>query len=167
MYSLKNNIVVTDASFSFIFFFGFDVWSENRFYFKQENAHGWILHWFFPSPFYNSEWSPPHVRSKIEVYRNQPRSIVDYEPGFSSIAFQESKVVSTKIILFCLYSNHTELKNIVSMIMYWIVRMQTIWMVKNSCFFYVLSLLHFIGMDNDILELHNALFELFPSFLCS
>lgn len=38
------------------------------------------------------EWSPPHVRSKIEIYRNQPRSIVDYEPGFSSIAFQESKV---------------------------------------------------------------------------
>lgn len=37
------------------------------------------------------EWSPPSVRSKIEVYRNQPRSIVDYEPGFSSIAFQESK----------------------------------------------------------------------------
>ncbi|XP_060066917.1 uncharacterized protein LOC132547177 isoform X3 [Ylistrum balloti] len=37
------------------------------------------------------EWSPPNVRSKIEVYRNQPRSIVDYEPGFSSIAFQESK----------------------------------------------------------------------------
>ncbi|XP_056019296.1 uncharacterized protein LOC125671809 isoform X31 [Ostrea edulis] len=38
------------------------------------------------------EWSPPHVRSRIEVYRNQPRSIVDYEPGFSSIAFQETKV---------------------------------------------------------------------------
>ncbi|XP_052686714.1 sorbin and SH3 domain-containing protein 1-like isoform X32 [Crassostrea angulata] len=41
---------------------------------------------------YLDEWSPPHVRSKIEIYRNQPRSIVDYEPGFSSIAFQESKV---------------------------------------------------------------------------
>ncbi|XP_061181925.1 uncharacterized protein LOC133190361 isoform X2 [Saccostrea echinata] len=44
---------------------------------------------------YLDEWSPPHVRSKIEVYRNQPRSIVDYEPGFSSIAFQESKVSTT------------------------------------------------------------------------
>ncbi|XP_078318292.1 uncharacterized protein LOC111118302 isoform X11 [Crassostrea virginica] len=43
---------------------------------------------------YLDEWSPPHVRSKIEVYRNQPRSIVDYEPGFSSIAFQESKVTT-------------------------------------------------------------------------
>ncbi|XP_056019271.1 uncharacterized protein LOC125671809 isoform X8 [Ostrea edulis] len=41
------------------------------------------------------EWSPPHVRSRIEVYRNQPRSIVDYEPGFSSIAFQETKVSTT------------------------------------------------------------------------
>nr|XP_034313654.1 sorbin and SH3 domain-containing protein 1 isoform X45 [Crassostrea gigas] len=41
---------------------------------------------------YLDEWSPPHVRSKIEIYRNQPRSIIDYEPGFSSIAFQESKV---------------------------------------------------------------------------
>ncbi|KAK3090212.1 hypothetical protein FSP39_010097 [Pinctada imbricata] len=37
------------------------------------------------------EWSPPHVRSKIEIYRNQPRSIIDYEPGFSSLAFQERK----------------------------------------------------------------------------
>lgn len=44
-----------------------------------------------------SEWSPPSVRSKIEVYRNQPRSIIDYEPGFSSIAFQESKSVSMHV----------------------------------------------------------------------
>ncbi|XP_069125566.1 uncharacterized protein [Argopecten irradians] len=46
---------------------------------------------------YLDEWSPPSVRSKIEVYRNQPRSIVDYEPGFSSIAFQESKSVSGRL----------------------------------------------------------------------
>ncbi|XP_033746573.1 uncharacterized protein LOC117331777 isoform X4 [Pecten maximus] len=46
---------------------------------------------------YLDEWSPPSVRSKIEVYRNQPRSIVDYEPGFSSIAFQESKTVSGRL----------------------------------------------------------------------
>ncbi|KAJ8318284.1 hypothetical protein KUTeg_003375 [Tegillarca granosa] len=43
---------------------------------------------------YLDEWSPPSVRSKIEVYRNQPRSIIDYEPGFSSIAFQETKTSS-------------------------------------------------------------------------
>ncbi|XP_053392604.1 sorbin and SH3 domain-containing protein 1-like isoform X23 [Mercenaria mercenaria] len=40
---------------------------------------------------YLDEWSPPSARSTLEVYRNQPRSIVDYEPGFSSIAFRESK----------------------------------------------------------------------------
>ncbi|CAH1795503.1 unnamed protein product, partial [Owenia fusiformis] len=38
-----------------------------------------------------SSWAPPHARSKLEVYKNQPRSIVDYEPGFSSIAFKEAK----------------------------------------------------------------------------
>ncbi|GFO23492.1 sorbin and sh3 domain-containing protein 2 [Plakobranchus ocellatus] len=37
------------------------------------------------------KWNPPNVRSKIEVYRCQPRSIMDYEPGFSSIAFREAK----------------------------------------------------------------------------
>lgn len=42
----------------------------------------------------SSHWVPPSVRSKIEVYRNQPRSIVDYEPGFSSIAIREAKTVS-------------------------------------------------------------------------
>ncbi|KAL8600635.1 hypothetical protein ACOMHN_030291 [Nucella lapillus] len=42
----------------------------------------------------NYYWSPASVRSKIEVYRNQPRSIMDYEPGFSSIAFREAKTVS-------------------------------------------------------------------------
>ncbi|XP_060598250.1 uncharacterized protein LOC132752021 isoform X18 [Ruditapes philippinarum] len=40
---------------------------------------------------YLDEWSPASARSTLEVYRNQPRSIVDYEPGFSSIAFRESK----------------------------------------------------------------------------
>ncbi|KAL3877388.1 hypothetical protein ACJMK2_035100 [Sinanodonta woodiana] len=40
---------------------------------------------------YLDEWEPPSVRSKVEVYRNQPRSIVDYEPGFSSLAFRETK----------------------------------------------------------------------------
>ena len=44
--------------------------------------------------FSSSHWVPPSVRSKIEVYRNQPRSIVDYEPGFSSIAIREAKTVS-------------------------------------------------------------------------
>ncbi|XP_012936388.1 uncharacterized protein LOC101862791 [Aplysia californica] len=38
-----------------------------------------------------SPWAPASVRSKIEVYRCQPRSIMDYEPGFSSISFRESK----------------------------------------------------------------------------
>lgn len=37
------------------------------------------------------EWNPPNARSTVEKYRCQPRSIVDYEPGFSSIAFQEAK----------------------------------------------------------------------------
>jgi hypothetical protein len=36
-------------------------------------------------------WSPPHARYRNEVYRNQPRSIVDYEPGYSSIAFKEGR----------------------------------------------------------------------------
>ncbi|XP_067672537.1 sorbin and SH3 domain-containing protein 1-like isoform X5 [Haliotis asinina] len=36
-------------------------------------------------------WTPTHARSSIEVYRNQPRSIMDYEPGFSSIALREAK----------------------------------------------------------------------------
>ncbi|KAK3610684.1 hypothetical protein CHS0354_028075 [Potamilus streckersoni] len=40
---------------------------------------------------YLDEWEPPSVRSKVEIYRNQPRSIVDYEPGFSSLAFRETK----------------------------------------------------------------------------
>ncbi|XP_076073833.1 uncharacterized protein LOC143045293 isoform X33 [Mytilus galloprovincialis] len=37
------------------------------------------------------EWNPPNARSTVEKYRCQPRSIVDYEPGFSSLAFQEAK----------------------------------------------------------------------------
>ncbi|KAK7111251.1 hypothetical protein V1264_010918 [Littorina saxatilis] len=41
--------------------------------------------------FSSGYWAPASVRSKIDVYRVQPRSIVDYEPGFSSIAFQETK----------------------------------------------------------------------------
>ncbi|XP_050393870.1 uncharacterized protein LOC126811885 [Patella vulgata] len=41
-------------------------------------------------------YPPPQVRSKIEVYRNQPRSIMDYEPGFSSLAFQEVKTNSER-----------------------------------------------------------------------
>ncbi|KAL4239958.1 Sorbin and SH3 domain-containing protein 1 [Mactra antiquata] len=44
---------------------------------------------------YLDEWSPPNARSTLEVYRNQPRSIVDYEPGFSSIAFRESKTAGS------------------------------------------------------------------------
>ncbi|XP_052235401.1 uncharacterized protein LOC127847484 isoform X19 [Dreissena polymorpha] len=40
---------------------------------------------------YLDEWSPANARSTHDVYRNQPRSIIDYEPGFSSIAFRESK----------------------------------------------------------------------------
>ncbi|XP_048256915.1 sorbin and SH3 domain-containing protein 1-like isoform X38 [Haliotis rufescens] len=36
-------------------------------------------------------WTPTHAKSSIEVYRNQPRSIMDYEPGFSSIALREAK----------------------------------------------------------------------------
>ncbi|XP_052069185.1 uncharacterized protein LOC127708370 isoform X5 [Mytilus californianus] len=40
---------------------------------------------------YLDEWNPPNARSTVEKYRCQPRSIVDYEPGFSSIAFQEAK----------------------------------------------------------------------------
>ncbi|CAL1541904.1 unnamed protein product, partial [Lymnaea stagnalis] len=36
-------------------------------------------------------WAPSNARAKIEVYRCQPRSIMDYEPGFSSIAFREQK----------------------------------------------------------------------------
>ncbi len=40
-------------------------------------------------------WSPPHARYKNEKYRNQPLSITEYEPGFSSIAFKEARVVST------------------------------------------------------------------------
>lgn len=39
----------------------------------------------------SSNWVPASVRSRIEVYRNQPRSIMDYEPGFSSIALHEAK----------------------------------------------------------------------------
>ena len=40
-------------------------------------------------------WSPPDARSNShQVYKIQPRSIVDYEPGCSSIAFKESKPVS-------------------------------------------------------------------------
>ncbi|XP_076458554.1 LOW QUALITY PROTEIN: uncharacterized protein LOC143292252 [Babylonia areolata] len=38
-----------------------------------------------------SYWSPANVKSRIEVYRNQPRSIMDYEPGYSSIAIREAK----------------------------------------------------------------------------
>ena len=49
-------------------------------------------------------WTPASVRSKIEVYRNQPRSIVDYEPGFSSIAIREAKTVSTGSFLLPLTS---------------------------------------------------------------
>ncbi|WAQ96535.1 SRBS1-like protein [Mya arenaria] len=40
-------------------------------------------------------WSPPSARASLDVYRNQPRSIVDYEPGFSSIAFRESKTAGS------------------------------------------------------------------------
>lgn len=97
-YSFKNNFVVTDA---FIFYKGSCLWwmTKHRFSFfliQEKFMQNWVLHWFFCS-LSNSEWSPPHVRSKIEIYRNQPRSIVDYEPGFSSIAFQESKVVCKQI----------------------------------------------------------------------
>ena len=36
-----------------------------------------------------------HARSRLEIYKNQPRSITEYEPGFSSIAFKEAKTVSS------------------------------------------------------------------------
>ncbi|XP_013416125.1 sorbin and SH3 domain-containing protein 1-like isoform X3 [Lingula anatina] len=39
-----------------------------------------------------SSWSPPSARNRIEVYKNQPRKIEEYEPGFSSIAFRQAKV---------------------------------------------------------------------------
>ncbi|ESO89031.1 hypothetical protein LOTGIDRAFT_228968 [Lottia gigantea] len=42
-------------------------------------------------------YPPPNVQSKIEVYRNQPRSIMEYEPGFSSLAFQEAKTKSPEV----------------------------------------------------------------------
>uniref|UniRef100_A0A0B7A9T0 Sorbin and SH3 domain-containing protein 1 n=1 Tax=Arion vulgaris TaxID=1028688 RepID=A0A0B7A9T0_9EUPU len=38
-----------------------------------------------------SVWEPPSVKSKIEVYRCQPRSILEYEPGYSSISYRESR----------------------------------------------------------------------------
>ncbi|XP_064625420.1 uncharacterized protein LOC135486484 isoform X8 [Lineus longissimus] len=37
----------------------------------------------------SSTWSPAHARSKLEIYKNQPRKIEDYEPGYSSIADKE------------------------------------------------------------------------------
>ncbi|XP_064615603.1 sorbin and SH3 domain-containing protein 1-like [Liolophura sinensis] len=40
---------------------------------------------------FESEWIPADARAKPDVYKIQPRSIMDYEPGFSSIAFQETK----------------------------------------------------------------------------
>eukprot|EP00106_Octopus_bimaculoides_P002732 XP_014770174.1 PREDICTED: sorbin and SH3 domain-containing protein 1-like isoform X12 [Octopus bimaculoides] len=40
-----------------------------------------------------SPWSPPDARSNLSTYKIQPRSIVDYEPGCSSIAFKESKPI--------------------------------------------------------------------------
>ncbi|KAH9502327.1 hypothetical protein Btru_073469, partial [Bulinus truncatus] len=36
-------------------------------------------------------WAPSNVTSRVERYRCQPRSIMDYEPGFSSIAFREQR----------------------------------------------------------------------------
>lgn len=102
MHSFKNYFVVTDA---FIFYKRSWLWwmTIHRFSFvfliQEKCMQNWVLHWFFCS-LSNSEWSPPHVRSKIEIYRNQPRSIVDYEPGFSSIAFQESKVVCKQKFCF-------------------------------------------------------------------
>ncbi|XP_036359279.1 sorbin and SH3 domain-containing protein 1 isoform X12 [Octopus sinensis] len=40
-----------------------------------------------------SPWSPPDARANLSIYKIQPRSIVDYEPGCSSIAFKESKPI--------------------------------------------------------------------------
>lgn len=40
-----------------------------------------------------SVWVPPNVKSKIEVYRCQPRSILEYEPGYSSVSFREERSV--------------------------------------------------------------------------
>jgi len=40
---------------------------------------------------YNS-WSPPHAKYRDEKYKVQPNSIVDYEPGRSSIALREARV---------------------------------------------------------------------------
>ncbi|XP_055877350.1 uncharacterized protein LOC106077152 isoform X7 [Biomphalaria glabrata] len=42
-------------------------------------------------PVQDSPWAPSNVTSRIERYRCQPRSIMDYEPGFSSIAFREQR----------------------------------------------------------------------------
>ena len=47
-----------------------------------------------------STWSPPHARYRNEKYRNQPLSITDYEPGFSSIAFKEARVVSIHFFFY-------------------------------------------------------------------
>lgn len=124
----------------------------------------WVLHWFFCS-LSNSEWSPPHVRSKIEIYRNQPRSIVDYEPGFSSIAFQESKVVCKQIFFnkkkkpqfICVLNS--------SFCLYWIVRMQT-FNKEEVATLYLLTLSLFmawISICNTVLQ--NALFEFSLSLL--
>ena len=42
-------------------------------------------------------WTPPHARYTEERYKNQPKSISDYEPGRSSIAMKQpaTKAVST------------------------------------------------------------------------
>ena len=49
---------------------------------------------------FRSSWSPPHAKYRPDVYRNQPRSITDYEPGFSSIAFREARTVSFRSLCY-------------------------------------------------------------------
>ena len=45
-------------------------------------------------------WTPPHARYTEERYKNQPKSISDYEPGRSSIAMKQpaTKAVSTTFV---------------------------------------------------------------------
>lgn len=165
-YSFKNNFVVTDA---FIFYKGSCLWwmTKHRFSFfliQEKFMQNWVLHWFFCS-LSNSEWSPPHVRSKIEIYRNQPRSIVDYEPGFSSIAFQESKVVCKQI-----FFNKKKTKQFIcvlnsSFCLYWIVRMQT-FNEEEVATLYLLTLSLFMAWISICkTEFQNALIEFSLSLL--
>ncbi|XP_074647550.1 uncharacterized protein LOC141903346 [Tubulanus polymorphus] len=43
-------------------------------------------------------WVPPSATARINVYKNQPRSIEDYEPGYSSLAEREKLKQSRRLI---------------------------------------------------------------------